>query len=96
MGERADDRKAQTINDAERKSGGCVRKAVGLTSGGLRLVLEPGLGGSRGPLKPAQKSAEGKVGEATSRDEAERPQNPEGSRHRRPERSPQGVNWRGK
>jgi hypothetical protein len=36
--------KSVSIKGAERKSGGCARKAVGLTSGGLRHVPDEGLG----------------------------------------------------
>ena len=50
-----------SIKDADRKFGGCARKAVELTSGDLRRVPESGLRGSRGPLTAAQKSAEGIV-----------------------------------
>jgi hypothetical protein len=35
--------KSISIKDAKRKSGGCAQKAVELTSGGLRYVLESGL-----------------------------------------------------
>jgi len=43
------------------KFGGCVRKAVELTSGGLPLVPEAGLRVERSILTGRQKSAEGKV-----------------------------------
>jgi hypothetical protein len=43
------------------KSGGCVRKAVELTSGGLPFVPESGLRVERSILTGRQKSAEGKV-----------------------------------
>ena len=46
------------------RSGGSAAKAVELTSGGLRRVPVTGLKGPRGPLTPAQKSAEGIVGRA--------------------------------
>jgi hypothetical protein len=36
--------KSVSIKGAERKSGGCARKAVGLTSGDLRHVPDEGLG----------------------------------------------------
>ena len=41
------------------KSGGCVRKAVELTSGGLPFVRESGLRVERSILTGRQKSAEG-------------------------------------
>jgi hypothetical protein len=41
------------------KSGGCVRKAVELTSGDLLRVANSGLKASQGALIPQQKSAEG-------------------------------------
>ena len=44
------------------KFGGCVRKAVELTSGDLRRVLESGLRSERSFLTAPQKSAEGVVG----------------------------------
>jgi len=59
--------------------GGCVRKAVELTSGDLPLVPESGLRVKRFILTGRQKSAEGKVAVVW----------------RRPERSPQGVNGSG-
>ncbi len=40
--------KSVSIKGAERKPGGCARKAVGLTSGGLRRVSDEGLGEPRG------------------------------------------------
>ena len=43
------------------KSGGCVRKAVELTSGGLSLVPESGLRREQSILTGRQKSAEGVV-----------------------------------
>jgi hypothetical protein len=54
--------KSVSIKRAERKPGGCARKAVGLTSGGLRRVPDEGLGESRGFSIAAQESAEGVVG----------------------------------
>jgi len=36
--------KSVSVKSAERKSGGCARKAVGLTSGDLRRVPDEGLG----------------------------------------------------
>ena len=44
------------------KFGGCVRKAVELTSGDLSFVPESGLRGERSILTERQKSAEGVVG----------------------------------
>ncbi len=44
------------------KFGGCVRKAVERTSGGLPLVRETGLGNEKSVLTGRQKSAEGVVG----------------------------------
>jgi hypothetical protein len=52
-----------SIKDAERKSGGCVRTAVELITGGLCGVSIAGLSESRGSLTAAQKSAEGVVGD---------------------------------
>jgi hypothetical protein len=59
--------------------GGCVRKAVELTSGGLPLVPESGLRVKRFILTGRQKSAAGIVAEVW----------------RRPKRSPQGDNGSG-
>ena len=70
--------------------GGCAQKAVGLTPGGLHRVPETGLGEPRGDLSAVQKSAEGIVGGGN-----EPGRSPEVSPRRRPERSPQGVNWSG-
>jgi len=53
--------KSISIKSAQRRSGGCVRKAVVVTSGDLGRVPEPGLRGSRETLTATQKSAEGKV-----------------------------------
>ena len=53
--------KSISIKSAWRRSGGCVRKAVVLTSGDLGRVPEKGLRGSRETLTAIQKSAEGKV-----------------------------------
>ena len=72
--------KSVSIKGAKRKSGGCVRKAVGITSGDLSRVPESGLRKPRGFLSAGQKSAEGIVGRGTGR---------------RPERSPEGAKWRG-
>lgn len=55
--------KSISIEAAERKSGGCASKAVGLTSGDLHDVARERLRGSRGLLIVVQKSAEGIVGE---------------------------------
>jgi hypothetical protein len=49
------------------KSGGCVLKAVELTSGDLRHVTESGLRVKRFILTVPQKSAEGKVGQAVGK-----------------------------
>jgi len=54
--------KSISIKSAERKSGGCVPKAIELTSGDLRGVRN-GLRGPRGTLIAVQKSAEGVVGD---------------------------------
>jgi len=48
-----------SIKGAGCKSGGCVRKAVELTSGDLPFVPESGLRGKRFPLTGRQKSAKG-------------------------------------
>jgi len=50
-----------SIKDAGGKSGGCARKAVELTSGGLSHVVESQLMRPRGFMIVAQKSAEGIV-----------------------------------
>lgn len=44
------------------KSGGCVRKAVELTSGDLPFVLDSGLRVERSSLTGRQKSAAGVIG----------------------------------
>lgn len=54
--------KSISIKGAGRKFGGCARKAVELTSGGLRHVPAAGLREPRGSLTAAQKSAEGILG----------------------------------
>ena len=54
--------KSISIKGTGCKSGGCVRKAVELTSGGLPFVPEPGLRVGRPILTGRQKSAEGIVG----------------------------------
>jgi hypothetical protein len=53
--------KPQSIKGTGCKSGGCVRKAVELTSGGLPFVPEPGLRVERSILTGRQKSAAGVV-----------------------------------
>ena len=53
--------KSISIKDAQRRSGGCVWKAVVLTSGDLGRVPGMGLRESRETLTAIQKSAEGKV-----------------------------------
>ena len=53
--------KPTSIKGAGCKSGGCVWKAVELTSGDLPFVLESGLRVERSILTVRQKSAEGKV-----------------------------------
>jgi hypothetical protein len=58
--------KSISIKSAERKSGGCVPKAIEITSGDLRDCLEKGgLRDSKGNLNGTQKSAEGIVGGAS-------------------------------
>ena len=54
--------KSLSIKGAGCKSGGCVRKAVELTSGGLPLVLDTGLRIEQSIPTGRQKSAEGVVG----------------------------------
>ena len=54
--------KSVSIKGAGCKSGGCVRKAVELTSGDLPLVRDTGLRIERLILTGRQKSAEGVVG----------------------------------
>jgi hypothetical protein len=71
--------KSISIKGTGCKSGGCVRKAVELTSGDLPFVPESGLRMERSTLTGRQKSAEGKVAVVW----------------RRPERSPQGVDGSG-
>jgi hypothetical protein len=53
--------KSVSIKGAERKSDGCVRKTVELTSGDLACVPDSGLRKPRGGLNAGQKSAEGVV-----------------------------------
>ncbi len=59
--------KSITIKRRGGRSGGCVVKAVRLTSGDLHRVPESGLGKSQDFLTAVQKSAEGKVGEETGK-----------------------------
>ena len=54
--------KSISIKGTGCKSGGCVRKAVELTSGGLPFVSESRLRNERSILTGRQKSAEGVVG----------------------------------
>ena len=51
-----------SIKGTECKSGGCVRKAVELTSGDLLLVRDTGLRIGQPVLTGRQKSAEGIIG----------------------------------
>ena len=53
--------KSISIKGTGCKFGGCVRKAVELTSGDLPSVLDSGLGGERSFPTARQKSAEGVV-----------------------------------
>ena len=57
--------KSISIKGTGCKSGGCVRKAVELTSGDLPFVRESGLRMERSILTGRQKSAEGVVVAAT-------------------------------
>ena len=54
--------KSITIKSTGCRFGGCVRKAVELTSGGLPLVRDTGLGIGQPVLTGRQKSAEGILG----------------------------------
>lgn len=54
------------------KSGRCVVKAVELTSGGLRGVLDSGLNGSQGTLTAVQESAAGILGRRRLKAQTER------------------------
>ena len=69
--------KSISIKGTGCKSGGCVRKAVELTSGDLPLVPESGLRRKRFLLTGRQKSAEGVVAKIAR----------ESGKERRPERS---------
>jgi hypothetical protein len=57
--ERANDREVHIHQGHGCRSGGCVRKAVELTSGDLPFVPESGLRGERSILTGRQKSAAG-------------------------------------
>jgi len=77
------------------KSGGCVSKAVELTSGGLRHVTESWLRVKRFIPTVPQKSAKGVLGHAVGKDiealqgrKAEKPIGQAGNNDRRPERYP--------
>ena len=61
--------KSLSINDTERKSGGCAREAVKLTSGGLSYVSEIVTEQVARPVNVRQKSAEGVVSGVGIRDE---------------------------
>ncbi|SAK57598.1 hypothetical protein AWB78_01660 [Caballeronia calidae] len=64
--------KSSTIKGRGGKSGRCVVKAVVLTSGGLRGVLESGLSDSQGALSAAQESAAGILGRRRLKAQTER------------------------
>jgi hypothetical protein len=70
--ERANDREVHTIKVRGGRSGRCVVKAVELTSGGLRGVLESGLDEPQGALIAAQESAAGIVGRRRLKAQTER------------------------
>ena len=57
--------KSISINDAKRKSDGCARKAVELTSGDLPGVSESGLGKPRGDLKTKAEVSRGRSSRAS-------------------------------
>jgi hypothetical protein len=78
--------KSVSIKGTGCKFGGCVRKAVELTSGDLSLVRDTGLRIGQPILTGRQKSAEGVVVRIAR----------ESGKERRPERSPQGVDGSGK
>ena len=78
--------KSISIKGTGCKFGGCVRKAVELTSGDLPLVRDTGLRIGQPVLTGRQKSAEGVVVKIAR----------ESGKERRPERSPQGVDGSGK
>ena len=64
--------KSTTIKARGGRSGRCVVKAVELTSGGLRGVLESGLNGPQGTLTTVQESAAGIVGRRRPKAQTER------------------------
>lgn len=64
--------KSSTIKGRGGKSGRCVVKAVELTSGGLRDVLESGLNSPQGLLIVVQESAAGIVGRRRPKAQTER------------------------
>ncbi|EIF30463.1 hypothetical protein BCh11DRAFT_05953 [Burkholderia sp. Ch1-1] len=64
--------KSATIKGWGGKSGRCVVKAVVLTSGGLRGVLESGLNGPQGTLIAVQESAAGILGRRRLKAQTER------------------------
>ncbi len=64
--------KSTTIKGWDGKSGRCVVKAVGLTSGGLCGVLESGLNSSQGLLSAVQESAAGILGRRRLKAQTER------------------------
>ena len=68
--------KSISVKDPGRRSGGCARKAVELTPGGLRRVPETGLGKPQGGLNATQESADGIVAGGN-----EPVRRPEGSPH---------------
>jgi hypothetical protein len=69
--------KSISIKGAKRKFGGCVWKAVKLTSGGLLGVSNSGLRKPQGFLIARQKSAEGIVADART---VERDTDPKGQK----------------
>jgi RNA-directed DNA polymerase len=86
--------KSKSIKGPGCKSGGCAPKAVELTPGDLRRVQNNGLRESREDLTATQRSAEGIVGEETSRPGARSPR-PEGSPSQGPNGPQQGKNGEG-
>jgi len=64
--------KSSTIKGWGGKSGGCVVKAVVLTSGGLPGVLESGLNSSQGLVIAVQESAAGILGRRRLKAQTER------------------------
>jgi hypothetical protein len=76
--------KSISIKRTQRRFGGCVRKAVVLTSGDLDRVSEKRLRESRETLTAIQKSAEGKVaGSSRSARPGHSPERGETARGRR-------------